>query len=104
LSFAGNWIFYKDLFTNINYSQNLYSGLSQGFNQQYNIVNAFLGNKFLKNKSLEVTLGVADLFNQNKTITRTVSDTYLEDSRTNALTRYYLLVVTYNLRKFKAGN
>jgi len=102
LSFAGNWIFYQDFFTNLNYSQNLYSGLSQGFNQQYNIVNAFIGNKFLKNKSLEVKLGVADLFNQNKTITRNVTDSYLEDSRTNALTRYYLLVVTYSLRKFKA--
>ncbi|MDQ3112234.1 MAG: hypothetical protein M3R17_20305, partial [Bacteroidota bacterium] len=39
--------------------------------------------------------------NQNKSVSRTVTDTYIEDSRTNTLQRYFMFTVTYNIKHFK---
>jgi hypothetical protein len=43
---------------------------------------------------------VYDLLNQNKSITRTVDQNSIVDTRTQVLTRYFLISFTYNLRKF----
>jgi hypothetical protein len=96
-----NWLFYKGFVFNTSVNHNLYSGLSGGFNQNFVLWNASLGYKFLKDKSLEVKLSVFDLLNQNRSINRTVTDTYIEDSQSNVLKQYFMLNVTYTLRKFK---
>mgnify|MGYP000197370824 CR=1 FL=1 len=41
-----------------------------------------------------------DLLNENKSITRSVEQNYIQDTRTQVLTRYIMLSFTYNLRKF----
>jgi hypothetical protein len=96
-----NWLFYKGFVFNTSVNHNLYSGLSGSFNQNFVLWNASLGYKFLKDKSLEVKLSVFDLLNQNRSINRTVTDTYIEDSQSNVLKQYFMLNVTYTLRKFK---
>ena len=45
-------------------------------------------------------LNVYDLLNQNRAITRTVTETYIEDSYTNVLQRYFMLNISYTLRRF----
>ena len=45
-------------------------------------------------------MNVYDILNQNRAISRTVTETYIEDSYTNALQRYFMLNVTYTLRRF----
>lgn len=97
-----NWIFFKGWVFNTNVNQTLYSGLAQNLNQNFLLWNLSLGYKLLKNKALEVKVGVFDLLNQNKSITRTITDTYIEDSETKVLNRYFMLTLTYNLKKFKA--
>lgn len=82
----------------------LYSGLSQGFDQQFLLWNAALGYKFLKDRSLDVRLSAFDLLNQNRAISRSVTENYIEDNYTNVLQRYVMLQVTYTLRKFGSGN
>lgn len=76
------------------------SGLSGGFNQSFWLWNAALGKKFLKSRAAELRLSVFDLLKQNQSITRSVTDRYIEDSRTNALQRYFMLIFTYNLKNF----
>jgi hypothetical protein len=44
---------------------------------------------------------IYDILNQNKNIRRNVTETYIEDIRTQTLTRYLLLTFTYNLRQFQ---
>jgi hypothetical protein len=85
---------------NTNLSHTLYTGLSQSFNQSYLFWNASLAYKFLKNKSLEIKASVFDMLGQNTSINRTVTETYIEDSQTKVLSRYYMLTLTYTLRKF----
>ncbi len=96
-----NWLFYKGFVFNTNINHNLYTGLSQNFNQNYILWNAALGYKFLKDRSLEVKLSVFDILNQNRSINRTITETYIEDSNTDVLKQYFMLNVTYTLRKFK---
>jgi hypothetical protein len=98
-----NWIFLDNFVLNSSLNHLLYSGLSEGFNQSYLLWNAALGYKFFKNRSLDVRLSAYDILNQNRSIERTVTETYIEDNYTNVLQRYFMLNVTYTLRRF-GGN
>ena len=95
-----NYIHAGRIVLNTTAAHALYSGLSQGFNQSFLLWNAGLGYKFLPDKSLDVRLNVYDILNQNRAIDRTITETYIEDSYTNVLQRYFMLNATYTLRRF----
>ena len=99
-----NWIFWKGFVLNTNMTQTIYNGLSQSYNQNYLLWNTSLGYKFLKNQALDVKVSCFDILNQNKNITRNVTDTYIEDVQTTVLNRYFLLTLTYNLKNFKSSS
>lgn len=101
-SFKFNWIFLKGFVFNTNISELLYTGLTQSYNQDYFLWNASFGYKFLKNHALEAKLSIYDILNQNRSVNRTVTDTYIEDSNTEVLKQYLMLNLTYTLRNFKA--
>lgn len=77
-----------------------YSGLSAGFNQSYWLWNAAIGKKFLKNQSGELKLSVFDVLKQNRSITRTVTESYIEDVQNQVLTQYFMLTFSYKLKSF----
>jgi hypothetical protein len=79
----------------------MYRGQSSGYNQSIPLLNASLSKMVFKNKRGEFKVNVYDLLNQNKSITRTVDQNSIVDTRTQVLTRYFLVSFTYNLRKFK---
>ena len=39
------------------------------------------------------------ILNQNNSISRTVTETYIEDANSLVLNQYFLIMVTYNLKK-----
>jgi hypothetical protein len=98
------WIFWKNIVFRTDANQTLYSGLSDAFNQNYLLWNASIGKKFLKGKSGELSLSVFDLLNQNNSINREVTQTFVEDTRTQVLNRYFMLTFTYTLRAYKTGS
>jgi outer membrane receptor protein involved in Fe transport len=85
--------------TNMNYTR--FDGLAEGIDAGYLLWNASIGYKLLKDRSLEVALNLFDLLNENNSIARSVTETWIEDSRTNVLGRYAMLTVTWNMRYFK---
>jgi hypothetical protein len=95
------WQPWKGLVFNSNLVNTVYTGLGEQFNQSIWFWNAAIGYKLLKDKSLDIRISGFDLLNQNRSINREVTETYIEDSQTNALTRYYMVMITYDLRKFK---
>jgi hypothetical protein len=95
-----NWEFAKRATFSNDLQQTLYTGLGEGFNQQYVLWNLAIGYRLLKNEALELRLGVFDLLNQNNSIGRTVTETYVEDSVTDVLKRYFMVTATYTLRNF----
>ncbi|HTE12532.1 MAG TPA: outer membrane beta-barrel protein [Chitinophagaceae bacterium] len=88
------WFIQNDL------TNQTYTGLSEGLNQSFWLWNASFGKKFLKNNVGELKLSAFDLLKQNQSIVRTVSENYIEDSRSNVLQQYFLLTFTYSLKNF----
>ena len=93
---------WKGLILQSEYSNTYYSGLTSAFNQSISLWNAAIGYKFLKNKQAELRLTVYDILNQNNSVSRTNTDSYIQDSQTNVLNRYYMLTFTYNFKKYFA--
>jgi len=94
------WIIWKGLVVRNELNQRLYRGLSENLDDDYLLWNASIGWKFLKNQSAEISLAVYDILDQNKSISRNVTETYIEDSTTEVLQRYFMITFTYNLKNF----
>lgn len=98
-----NWQIVEGFVLRTDLTHNLYSGLSEGFNQNYWLWNLAIGKKIFKNERGEISLAINDLLNQNRNVYRTITESYIEDTQTNALTRFVMLSFTYNLRNFNTG-
>lgn len=98
-----NWEFWKGFFVQNNVTYQKYDGLSSSVNDEYTLWTAALGKKLFKGKAAEIKLSCFDILNQNKSISRSVTDVYIEDTDTRTLQQYFMLTFTYNLRKFN-GN
>ncbi len=99
-----NYILLKKVVFNTDVNQMYYTGLTKSYNQNYVLWNAYIGYKFLKNQSLEAKVSVYDILNQNRSISRSVTETYTEDSNTNVLKRYFMVTLTYTFKHFKNGS
>ena len=88
------WFFQNDI------NNQLYSGLTEDFNQSYFLWNMSAGKKFLKNQKGELKLSVFDLLKQNKSISPNATETYFEEVQNQVLQQYFMLTFTYNLRNF----
>ena len=100
-TFKLNYIFKTRLVFNTSFSQLVLNGLSAGYNQNYFVWNAYVAYKFLHNRALEARFGANDILNQTQNISRTVTETYIQDTRINVLQRYLMLTITYNIRNYK---
>ncbi len=89
------------LFIGNNVAHTLFTGLSEGFNQNFWLWNIEGGVRFAKNNKAELKVVVFDLLNQNNSISRTISDVAVTDVFTNVLTRYGMLTFTYIIGNFK---
>lgn len=91
LILPGDWTFRSSI---INQS---FSGLGDGFNQNYWLWNGSVGRKFLKDNKGELSLVVFDLLKQNVSIQRNVTELYIEDAQTIVLQQYFMLRFNYRL-------
>lgn len=98
-----NWIFLKNFVFNTNITDNYYTAFSSTGSQDFYLWNAYVGYKFLKNNAMEARISIYDILNQNKSISRTVTETYIENSNTQVLRQYALLQLTYTIRNFKGA-
>jgi hypothetical protein len=95
-----NWTFLGGLTVRTDARNQLYKRTDVGYNQSYTLWNITLAEKFLKDNVGELSLQAFDVLNQNKNITQTVTDSYLEVQQTNNLHQYFLLTFTYRLNNF----
>ncbi len=97
-----NWIFLDGFVFHTDLNHTIYSGLGPSYDQAFLLWNASLGYKFLKNKALMADIYAFDILKQNRSISRTITDTYIEDATTQVLQRYFMVRLTYTLRSFKS--
>lgn len=90
------------LFSDINYRQ--FAGLGAEYDQAVVLWNPAIAWKMGKQKLFEFRLSAYDILNQNQAISRTLTDTYLEDSRQLLLQRFYMVTITWQIRHFKMGS
>lgn len=76
------------------------TGRAAGYNQQFALWNVAVSRQFFKGNTGEVRLQLFDLLNQNQSLIRNTTDTYIEDLQSRVLRQYGLLSLVYNLRKF----
>jgi hypothetical protein len=96
-----NWITWKGIVFNTQLTETLYSGLGPGYNENIWLWNASIGDKFLKNQVLEISISGTDILRQNKSVTTTVTDTYVQYQENEVLTRYFMINITYTLKNYK---
>ena len=79
-------------------TNNLTSGLGAGYDQDVVLWNVGLGKKLLSDQSVEIRLTATDLLNQNRSVNRTVTGTYIQDTENLTLKRYVMLNVTCTMK------
>jgi len=78
-------------------------GMGIGYNLEYLLWNASLGVQFLKDKNAEFKVSVFDILEENSSVSRNVTQSYVEDVRNMALKQYFMFSLIYNIRKFAGG-
>lgn len=98
-----NWIIWEGIIYRLDLNHQINSGLSQGFDNNFSLVNMSIGKKIFNNQRGEISLMVYDLFGQNANVRRNITETFIEDIQTNVLQQYFMVSFTYNLRRFSKG-
>ncbi|MBK8701003.1 MAG: outer membrane beta-barrel protein [Saprospiraceae bacterium] len=81
-------------------SHAIYTGASFDEAARLTMVNAAVSKRFL-NDRLTAKIRVADIFNAGQGITRSATETYIEELTTNAIGRFGLFSLSYRLSGFK---
>jgi hypothetical protein len=95
---AKNYVFRSDIY------HLDYNGVNQNSDTKYTLWNMSLARKFLKNNMGEMAFTVFDLLGENQSINQKVTASYLEETQTKVLQRYFMFTFTYKLRKFKSAS
>ena len=94
----------KTLVLKYDFDYTINSGLASNVSRNQAIMNASLEKQLFKKRNGIIRLEAYDLFKQNSNINRSVTANSIVDSRTNRLTRYFILTFTYRLQRFAGQN
>ena len=87
--------------SDIDYS--ITTGRGKLYDQQIAMLNGFISKSVFKKKQGLIKIQGYDLLRQNVSISRTVTDNYIQDANNVVLQRYFMISFTYFLNKF-GGN
>jgi hypothetical protein len=90
----------KSLILGLNAGKTINQGFSVAATNPF-IINGSIEKTFFKNRQASVKLEGNDFLNQGNNLNRSVIDNTTTESRTNQITRYFLLSFTWNLQSFQ---
>ena len=79
-------------------NHNLQTGVPSAYGQDIVLWNTTLGKKFLKKDAGELRVTASDVLQQNRSVNRSVTETYVQDTRDRTLGRFVQAVFTYTFR------
>lgn len=94
------WLFLDRFYIRTDFNFYYNTGIAKELKQEYYLWNAAVGVKLFSDKSGEIKFETFDILDQNKSLNRTITETYIEDKSTKVLRRYFMLSFTYYLRAF----
>jgi hypothetical protein len=94
---------FKKIMINNDFDYYINTGRAAGYNQSIPLWNAYISCLLFKKQNGEIRISGIDLLNQNKSISRTVNEIYVEDTYTRVLQRYFLVSFMYNFKNFGKG-
>ncbi|MCX6156191.1 MAG: outer membrane beta-barrel protein [Candidatus Kapabacteria bacterium] len=97
------WVVWQGLFFQIEMKNQIYSGKDAPKSNNFTLLNLSAGKRLL-NDAAELKLTLYDALNENKSVSTTVSDHYLEYAQNYVLKQYIMLTFTYNLKLFGSGS
>ncbi|SFE06288.1 Outer membrane receptor proteins, mostly Fe transport [Chitinophaga sp. CF118] len=102
INVVGKVYFLKTFAIGIDANKQLNSGYSGSLSSNPLMANAFLEKMFFK-KSLTCRAQVFNLLNENARLSQFISGNSVTESRDNLLSRYFMLSLQLDLKKFKSG-
>lgn len=103
-SLSSKIYFIKTLYLNYDLSKNLVKGIDANITTNPFIINASLTKEFFKRREGAISLRAYDLLNQNNFINRQNNpDGSVIDTKSNALSRYFILSLTWTPQKWTGG-
>ncbi len=87
--------------SDLNYSAT--KGYSNGYDTHQWLWNASISYQTLRDRSLTFAVKAYDLLQQRSSISRSVTANYIDDTRYNNLTRYFMFTVSYRFNTFGKG-
>lgn len=88
--------------SNISYSR--FAGYENDFKKSECLWNVSLAKLFMKDKKGSIKFQVFDLLNDRNNLNRLVTSNFVSDTRTNTVSRYFMLSFAYRFNIFKGGN
>ncbi|RZK64521.1 MAG: TonB-dependent receptor, partial [Pedobacter sp.] len=95
LSVEGKVYIWKTFLIGYDVSKNIVSGINSNVTSNPLIINSYLTKEFFKRKNGTISLRAFDLLNQNNFITRQIDANIVVDTRSNALSRYFMLHLSW---------
>ena len=100
LTFNGKAYIRKTWILGADFTKALNKGYTSGFAVNPFIMNTYLEKQFLKNNAASLRFQIFDVYNENTSISRSVTANSINDTRSNRLARYAMLTFSLKLQKF----
>ncbi len=102
LSVEGKFYMWKTLIFGYSASKNYVSGINANVTNNPFVINSYIQKEMWKRRAT-VTLQAFDVLNQNNFINREINDNSIVDTKTNALSRYFMVRLSMRLQKWSGA-
>ena len=99
-----SWQLPKKLYLATDFNYYISTQYSDGYNANVPLWNASVSKQVLKFNRGEIKISANDILDQNTGVSRSTTQNYIEDKRTNSLRRFFLLSFTFSLSKTGLNN
>ena len=100
LTFNGKAYIRKTWILGADFTKALNKGYTSAFSVNPFIMNTYVEKQFLKNNAASLRFQIFDVYNENTSISRSVTANSINDTRSNRLARYAMLTFSLKLQKF----